>query len=154
MGDWAGYLRLMASAKTGVSGNVVAGGAVAVWAALGVLLWLSITLFIWIALGLTWNQWVLAGLVLSGLYFLIALVAGIAGVVARRRTQERAEAALTARKAAAALINPSILTMGLEVGRAIGWRRLISLAGVALLASGLAKEWLARKGESPPAEDS
>jgi len=32
----------------------------------------------------------------------------------------------------------------LQIGQAIGWRRLVSLAAVGVLAAGLAKEWMAR----------
>jgi hypothetical protein len=30
-----------------------------------------------------------------------------------------------------------------QIGRAIGWRRLVPLAAVGVLAAGIAKEWLA-----------
>jgi hypothetical protein len=43
------------------------------------------------------------------------------------------------------------MAMGFQVGQAIGWRRLASLGAVALLAAGLAKEWLGR--DSPSADD-
>jgi hypothetical protein len=148
MGDWLSYLRLTAKARTGVSGNVVVSGVVVVWAALATLLWLSITLFAWIAR--RYDDPVLAGLVLSGIYFCIALIFGIAIVIARRLARQKAEAVLAARKSP--LFDSSMIAVGFQIGQAIGWRRLVSLAGVALLASGLAKEWLAHR-EPPPEQD-
>ncbi len=148
MGDWLGYLRLRAKAKTGVNSNVVIGGVVIVWAALGTLLWLSITLFLWIAK--KYDDPIVAGLVLTAIYFCIAVIAAVAMMIARHSAKQRAEAALAARNSV--LFDPSLLTVGMEVGRAIGWRRLVSLAGVAILAAGLAREWTARE-EKPPEGD-
>jgi hypothetical protein len=48
-------------------------------------------------------------------------------------------------------LDPKFMAMGFQVGQAIGWRRLASLGAVALLAAGLAKEWLGR--DSPSADD-
>jgi hypothetical protein len=149
MGDWLGFLRLTAKAKTGLSGTIVVSGAVAAWAALGMLLWLSITLFAWIAR--RYDNPVLAGLVLSGIYLAVTVVCALTVVLSRRRAKREAEAALAARKAA--LFDPSMIATGLQIGNAIGWRRLVSLAGVALLAGGLAKEWFAHREPEPPEPD-
>ena len=98
MGDWLGYLQTAAKAKTGVSAGVVVGGILAAAGAVATLVWLSITLFIWIAE--RFDDPILAGLVLSGIYLRSPLIAAIAAVVARRINRQRAEAALQARKAA------------------------------------------------------
>ena len=148
MGDWLGYLELTAKARTGVSSNVLIGTVIGAVAAAAALIWLSITLFLWLAA--RFDDIILAGLVLSAIFFAIALVALAAAALARRRARQRAEAALAARRAAA-LFDPSLLTVGLEIGRTIGWRRIAALAGVALLASGLLKEWTAHK--APPADE-
>ena len=147
MGDWLGYLELTAKAKTGVSGNVLIGAVIGAVAAVAALIWLSITLFLW--LSVRFDDTVLAGLVLSAIFFAIALIAMAAAALARRRARQRAEAALAARRSAAALFDPSMLSMGLEIGRTIGWRRIAALAGVALLTSGLVKEWTAHKAAQP-----
>jgi hypothetical protein len=153
MGSWLDLLRLTARAKTGVTGNVLLSGAGFAWAAMATGLWLSITAFVFIGNGYAWpwqNQWVFAGCVL--LLFWLALTALLAFLTYRERNKAkaRAEAALAAERAA--LLDPSMLTAALEIGRAIGWRRVVSLAGVALLATGLAKEWFAH-GDEPSPED-
>jgi len=147
--DLLGYLRLTARAKTGISGTIIVCGAVAALAAFATLVWLSITLFAWIAR--RHDDPVLAGLILSGLYLGIAVIFGLGVVIARRRAIREAEAALAARKAA--LFDPSMIATGLQIGNAIGWRRLVSLAGVALLAGGLAKEWFAHREPPPPEQE-
>ncbi len=153
MGDWLGYLELTAKAKTGVSGNVLIGMVIGAVAATAALIWLSITLFLW--LSVRFDDTILAGLVLSAIFFAIALIAVAAAALARRRARQRAEAALAARRSAA-LFDPSMLTVGLEIGRTIGWRRIAALAGVALLTSGLVKEWTAHKAspsDKPPPDE-
>lgn len=147
MGDWLGYLQTAAKAKTGVSSGVVIGGILAAVGAVATVVWLSVTLFIWIAE--RFDDPTFAGLVLSGIYLLITIVAAISALVVRRVNRRRAEEALQARKAAFAStflsggIAPTLLSFGVDVGRSVGWRRLVMLAGVALLTTGLVREWTA-----------
>jgi hypothetical protein len=168
MGDWLGYLQTAAKAKTGISVGVVIGGVLAAGAAFGTLVWLSITLFIWVAE--RYDNLTIAGLVLSGLYFCVALIALVTAVTIRSLNARRAERELETRKAAfsATLLSggllsgglaPTLLSAGLQVGRTVGWRRLVMMAGVALLTTGLVREWTARRGdgegeepEGPPSE--
>ncbi len=150
MGDWLGYLKQTAKAKTGINGTVVVAAVLVVLAGLATLLWLSITLFLW--LGEKLDNAALAGLVVTAIFLAIALIAAAVVITSRRNAQQRAQAALDARKAAA-LFDPSYLTVGLEIGRTIGWRRVVALAGVALLASGLVKEWTARAAPEHQDED-
>jgi uncharacterized membrane protein YebE (DUF533 family) len=42
------------------------------------------------------------------------------------------------------------VAVGVQIGQAIGWRRLASLAALAVLAGAAAKEW---SGRDKPAED-
>jgi hypothetical protein len=136
MGDWLGYLGLRARAKTGVSGNVLISGVVVAWAATATLLWLSIALFLVLS---ERNGAITAAIVLSIIYVMITTVALIATIMARHFARQRAQAALETRNAA--MLNPTLLTVGLQVGRTIGWRRLVALAAVAVLAASVAKEW-------------
>lgn len=151
MGDWLGYLQTAAKARTGISSGVVIGGVLAAAAAAGTLVWLSITLFIWLAE--RYDNLTFAGLVLSGIYFLIALIALVTALTIRRINHRRAEEELQARKAAFSStlmsggLAPTLLSAGLQVGRTVGWRRLVMMAGVALLTTGLVREWTAHREE-------
>jgi hypothetical protein len=81
-----------------------------------------------------------------GMFFVFLLLLGGAAVWtsnAKKRTQEEAERALALRKAAIAF-NPPLLKAGLELGRTVGWRRLLPAAVVTLAATGVAAEWTRR----------
>ena len=62
---------------------------------------------------------------------------------------QRARLELAARSTTSWL-DPKLVAVGVQIGQAIGWRRLASLAALAVLAGAAAKEWSARAN---PAED-
>jgi hypothetical protein len=146
MSGWLRYFALKAQASTGVSSHIVIAAVVAVVAAAAAIIFLLVAAFVWLA-----DRYggPVAGLVLAGLFALIALIALATGLMARRRNMERARLELAARSSASWL-DPKLVAMGWQMGQAIGWRRLASLAAVAVLAAGVAKEW---SGRDTPAED-
>ncbi len=88
-------------------------------------LWISITIFVFIGNNYAWpwqNQWVFAGCMLLLGWFAVTAILAFLTYRERNKAKERAEAALAAEKAA--LLDPSLITAGLEIGRAIGWRRV------------------------------
>ena len=90
-----------------------------------------------------------AGLSLAGLFLVIAVIAGLTALLIRRRTIARAQRELAARRSAHWL-DPRLLAVGLQVGQAAGWRRLMTIAAVGVLAVGLAKEWAAHSSRDTP----
>jgi hypothetical protein len=149
MSGWLRHFVLNAQARTGFGTEIVILAAVSVVAALAAAIFLMVAAFVWLA-----NRYdaVIAGLVLAGFFILVALIALVACLIARRRNMERARLEIAARNSASTnWLDPKFMAMGFQVGQAIGWRRLASLAAVALLAAGLAKEWLGR--DSPSADD-
>jgi hypothetical protein len=148
MSGWLRHFALNAQARSGFGPQVVIWAVVAAVASMAALIFLAIAAFIWLA---DRYDAVIAGLVLACLFILIALIAIVAGLIARRRNMERARLELAARSSSASLLDPKLLAMGFQIGQAIGWRRLASLAAVGLLAAGLAKEWFA--SDKPPAQD-
>jgi predicted Co/Zn/Cd cation transporter (cation efflux family) len=90
-----------------------------------------------------------AGVVLGCAFALIALIALLACLMTRRRNMQRARLELAARSSTSWL-DPKLVAVGVQIGQAIGWRRLASLAALAVLAGGVAGEWSAR---AKPAED-
>ena len=152
MSGWLRHLALNAQARTGFSPQIVVWSIVASLAATAAVIFLSIAAFVWLA---DRYDAVTAGLVLGFFFLLIALIALLACLLARRRNMERARLELAARSNANWL-DPKLAAVGFQLGQAIGWRRLASLAAVALLAAGLAKEWFGGEdaqpedGEPPP----
>ncbi len=137
MGDWLRHITLNAKARTGFGPALVVWFLIALVAlALG-LVFLSVAAFVWLA---NRTDQVAAGLILAGAFLLIAIVAAFAGWIARLRNIERARRELAARSQAGWL-DPKFLAVGLEIGRTLGWRRLMTLAAVGVLAAGLGKEW-------------
>jgi predicted MFS family arabinose efflux permease len=56
------------------------------------------------------------------------------------------------KSAGPSLLDPKLMAMGYQVGQAIGWRRIASLAAVGLLAAGLTREWLSHRQDVPQAD--
>jgi hypothetical protein len=143
MGGWLRQIALNAQVRAGLSADSVMWAAVAATASTVALIFLLIAAFIWLS---DRYDTVIAGLVLGIIFLVVALIAIFACVVVRRRNIERARLELEVRRSANAnLLDPKLMAVGYQVGQAIGWRRLASLAAVGLLAAGLAKEWLGRR---------
>jgi hypothetical protein len=149
MGDWLRHITLNAQAKTGFGPQLVVWFLIALVSLVVGLVFLCVAAFVWLA-----NRYdgVTAGLILAGLFLAIAILAVIAGVIARRRNIERAQLALAARSRAAWL-DPKFLTIGIEIGRTVGWRRLITLAAAGLVAAGIAKEWSGAREKNAESSD-
>jgi hypothetical protein len=144
MGDWLRHIALNAKAKTGFGPSLVVWFSVAL-VALGLgLVFLCVAAFVWLA---DRTGTVTAGLILAGVFLLIAIVAAFAGWIARLRNIERARRELAARSHAG-WFDPKYLAVGIEIGRTLGWRRIMTLAAVGVLAAGLDKEWFAAGAKS------
>jgi hypothetical protein len=143
MGGWLRQIALNAQVRAGLSADTVIWAVVATIASTVALIFLLIAAFIWLS---DRYDTVTAGLVLGIFFLAVALIAIFACIVARRRNIERARLELELRRSAnASLLDPKLMAVGYQVGQAIGWRRVASLAAVALLAAGLAKEWLSHR---------
>lgn len=92
-----------------------------------------------------------ASLTLAGLFLAIAVIAGLMVLLIRRRAIARAQRELAARRSTD-WFDPRLLAVGLQVGQAVGWRRLMTVAAVGVLAVGAAKEWAEHspRDTSPP----
>jgi hypothetical protein len=147
MSGWLRYFALKAQASTGLSSHIAIWAIIAVVAAVLAVVFLLVAAFVWLA-----DRYggPLAGLALGGLFALIALIALATCLMIRRRNMERARLELAARSSASWL-DPKLVAIGWQIGQAIGWRRLASLAAVAVLAAGVSKEWSGR--ETPAGKD-
>jgi hypothetical protein len=140
MSGWLRHLTLTLKAKTGLSSGVAIWALVAIAAGAGTLAFFIIAAFV----ALAQRYGVLtAALVLGGLFLLFTIIAAIACVLTQRHTAANAKLALAARSHAVWL-DPKLLRVGMQIGQAIGWRRLVPLAAVGVLAAGMAKEWFGR----------
>jgi hypothetical protein len=147
MSGWIRQLALTAKARTGFGTGILVCYLIAILSVVVAFGFLCAAAFIWLA---SLCGALIAALILAGAFFLIAIIAVLAAVLARRHNQQRARLELAA-VSRANLLDPKLLTIGLEVGRAIGWGRIAALGAVGLFAAGLSKEW--RSGRRDKAAD-
>jgi uncharacterized membrane protein YbhN (UPF0104 family) len=149
MGGLFRYLALNAQVRAGFSAGAVIWAGFAIIASALALVLLIIAAFFWLA-----DRYdpIKAGLILGGIFLVTALFAAIACVIIRRRNVVRAQRELAERKAeSSGLFDPKLIAAGLQIVNQVGWRRVGSLAVVALVAAGVAYEWLNQR--PPPPSD-
>jgi len=134
------HLALTAKTRTGFSVGIVVWVVVAAISIAATIVFFLIAGFVIIAQR---YDTVIAGLALGCFFFVIAVVAVVTCLTIRRRNMERARLEL-ASHSSANWLDPSLLALGLQIGRAIGWRRVASIAVATVLATGLAREWTSR----------
>ena len=134
------YLELKLQAKTGLSSGIVVLAILAVVSGMVTFGFLLVTAFIWLSAR---YEPLIAALALSGFFLLSAIIALVCCLVLRRRTIERAEVALAARRSAA-LIDPRVLGGAIQVSRALGWRKVVPVIAVGIRAAGIGMQWFGR----------
>jgi hypothetical protein len=78
---------------------------------------------------------VCAGLIMAGVFFLIAMIALVGCALVRRRTRKRAILERAARVHAPSwLLDQRILATAVQIGRAFGWQRIIPVALIGVMA--------------------
>ena len=155
MSGWLRYFALRAQVRAGVSSPVVISAVIAAMAAVVAIIFFLVAAFIWLA---DRYDALIAGVVMGCIFMGVALIALVASLLIRRRNMERARIELAARSSSATWLDPKLMATGFQIGQTIGWRRLVSLAAVAVLAAGLAREWTGRdkppeENEAPPSEN-
>lgn len=140
MGGWRKYLELQAQAKTGLSSGLF------IWALLAAVFGIVTAGFVFlIAFILLAERYdpLTAATALTGFFLLATMIALICCLWSRRRTIERAELALAARRNATWL-DPKALGGAIQVSRAVGWRKLVPLLAVGVLAASVGTDWFGR----------
>jgi hypothetical protein len=150
MSGWLRYLELQAKSKTGLSSSVVVWAIVTAIAGAVTFGFLLLAAFIWLA-----DRYspLTAALILGAFFLLLTIIALISCKLAQGRNFEQARIALAARSNSPWL-DPKYLTVGMQIMRTVGWRRLLPLVAVGILAAGLAKEWASHGKPSDEAEAS
>ena len=93
-----------------------------------------------------------AAMVLAGLFLLATIIAAISCLWSRRQTIEQAELALAAR-GNALWLDPKVLGGAIQVSGAVGWRKLVPLLAVGMLAAGIGMEWFGRERPAIKSEE-
>ncbi len=88
---------------------------------------------------------VFAALLMTGIFALIAVIAAMICVLVRRRARERAILERAARAHASSwLLDPKIFAIAMQLGRTIGWQRVIPVALLGFMAAQWAREYRAQ----------
>jgi hypothetical protein len=131
-------ITLAIQAKNGMSGAVAVWMAIIAVASLAAFVFLCVSGYTFLAQRL---DTIIAGLIMAGIFVVIALLAAIITALVRRRVRERAILARAARAHAPWLLDPRVLGVAVEAGRSIGWQRLIPVALVGFMAAQWAREY-------------
>ena len=138
------HIVLWVQSRTGLSSGFLISLAVAGGAAALAFIFLCVT-GAWLSIQL---GPVFGGLAMAGVFLLIAVIGAAASALARDRTRQRAIVERAARaQGTMPLIDPKVLSVAVQAGRALGWRRLIPLALLGFLAAQWVQE--ARGADTP-----
>jgi hypothetical protein len=139
---------LAVQTRTGITASFVVWLVIVALAASTAFAFLCVAAYVWLALQL---GSVYAALAMAAIFVTIAIVGLIVCLLARRRARERAILERAARAHAPSwLLDPKILATAVQVGRSLGWQRVIPLALVGIMVAQWAREHRASSDE--PAE--
>jgi len=138
---WLDYLKLQVRSRTGFSQGVVVWAVIALVCAIVTFAFLLVAAYVWLA-GLFGALF--GALIVAGFFLLVALISLAASLGAQRRTTQSARLALASRNTEM-WRDPKFMAVGVEVARAIGWRRIVPMAAIGVLAATLAREWGGRE---------
>jgi hypothetical protein len=141
MGGWRKYLELQLQAKSGLSSALVVGALISLVSAAVTFVFLLVAAFVWLARR---YDPLIAGLGLGGIFLLITIFALGYALWSQRRTAQRAKLALASRRGTSWL-NPKLLAGAFEVSRTIGFRKMIPLLAIGVLAAGAAMQFGGRE---------
>jgi hypothetical protein len=130
-------IALAVQARTGVTGAMFAFIGVALVAALTAFVFLCVAGYDWLSLQF---GGLYAALIMAGGFIVVALIGVAAAGISRRRARARAiaERAARAKAASSMLLDPQVLGIAMEVGRALGWQRVVPVAFLGFIAA----QWL------------
>ncbi len=139
-------IALSFQARNGLSPAVVAWTAVLALAAFIAFVFLCVAGYAWLAMRF---DGAIAGLIMAGIFIVLALIAALSAALIRRRVRERALLARAARAQSPAwLLDPRLLGAAVEAGRTIGWQRIVPVALFGFVVAQWVRETRAHHGGS------
>ncbi|HUC51158.1 MAG TPA: hypothetical protein VMA30_17400 [Xanthobacteraceae bacterium] len=119
-------ITLSVQARNGLSPAVIVWMSVIAVAALAAVIFLCVAGYAWLSLRV---DAVTAGLIMAGIFAVVALIAALITALIRRRVRERAILARAAKAHSPSwLLDPRFLGVAVEAGRSIGWERILPVA--------------------------
>ena len=134
--NWTREITLAIQARSGASLTLFVCIAVAATAALTAFAFLCVAGYDWFSIQF---GSIFAALLMTAIFVVAAIMAVVIGVAARQRARERAILERAARaRAGSGLLDPKLLTLAVQVGRSVGWQRVVPVA----LFGFVAAQWL------------
>jgi hypothetical protein len=134
--SWMREIELAIQARSGASPTLFICAAVAATATLTAFAFLCIAGYDWFAIQF---GSVFAALIMTAIFAVVAIIAAVISRAARQRARERAILERAARaRAGSGLLDPKLLTLAVQVGRSVGWQRVVPVA----LFGFVAAQWL------------
>jgi type VI protein secretion system component VasK len=135
-------ITLTVQARTGATPALLLWFAIITLASLTAFAFLCVAGYAWLAIEF---GSVFAALIMTGIFLLIAAIAAVICALARRRARERAILERAARAHASSwLLDPKLLATAVQLGRTIGWQRLVPVALLGFMAAQWAREYRER----------
>jgi hypothetical protein len=136
--SWMRDIALAIQARSGTTPAVVVWIAIVAFAALTTFVFLCIAAYDWLALQ---AGSIIAGLIMAGVFLLIAIIGLIVCAVLRKRAKERAILERAAKAHAPSwLLDPRIMSAAVQIGREIGWQRIVPVALLGFMAAQWTRE--------------
>jgi hypothetical protein len=136
--SWMRDITLAIQARSGATPAVVVWIAIVAAAALMTFVFLCVAAYNWLALQ---TSTVVAGLIMAGVFLLIAIIGLIVCAALRKRARERAILERAAKAHAPSwLLDPRIMAAAMQIGREIGWQRIVPVALLGFMAAQWTRE--------------
>jgi len=136
---WMHDITLAVQSRIGVNGAVVAWYVIIAVSSLAALIFLCVAAFEW--LSVLFGA-VFAGLIMAGVFVLIAACGAIICALARRSIRERAILERAARAHGPSwFLDPRLFSVAVQAGRSLGWQRLVPVALLGFMVAQWAREY-------------
>ena len=146
--SWTRDIALAIQARSGATPALLVWLAIIAVAIVAACVFLCVAAYAWLTVEV---GAVFAGLIMAGVFLLIALIGALIATASRRRAKERAILERAARaRTPSWLLDPKLLATAVQVGRTIGWQRIIPVALLGFMAAQWAREY---REHQHPSED-
>jgi len=131
-------ITLAIQARNGMSVAVIVWLAIMAVALVTAFVFLCVAGYDWLSLS---YGGIHAGLIMAGIFVVVAAIAAVVSAMIRRRNRARAILARAAKAQAPPwLLDPRVLGVAMEAGRSLGWQRIVPMALLGFLAAQWARE--------------
>jgi uncharacterized membrane protein len=147
---WVREITLAVQARSGLTAGLFIALGIAAVAAVSAFAFLTVAGYDWFAIKL---GSVFAALLMTGIFLLIAVIAVVTAIAARNNAKRRAilERAEHAH-AGSWLLDPKLLGVAVQVGRSLGWQRLLPVALLGFMAAQWAREYRRERDQADDAD--